>query len=342
MTNDQELAHMVSNTTVEDLAHLEGLLKRKLLNIPEHVITAFTISDILIQIPCVLITPTVPSDIQISFLLRNRALVDRHGGRPIKDENQQSSEITRAIFFYHLHEPHQFQRYHDLSRWNLALFAALLSSPPTSPTALIQSSHQSQARVHKPEYVTSAAKRFMRRYLAAVMERHNTPTVFKKREDFVKRWKESSWDLFERFGASQRKLMKREMQRLNAMWEVELDRAMKVMGRREYERCVAPFVGCIIPGRKDQQVPVSLGASVRPASSSPMLEREEQMHVVQEGNNDLLDALRVPLGEPNYQDDHGYDKDATTPVDMRYAISRMQDVRPVDILPVLMRLFPVG
>jgi hypothetical protein len=342
MTNDQELAHMMSNTTVDDLAHLEGLLKHKLLNIPEHVMPAFTITDILLQIPCVLITPTVPSDIQISFLLRNRALMDRHGGRPIKDKNEQSLEITRAIFFYHIHEPHQFQRYHDLSRWNLALFASLLSSPPTPSAALTQSSHQSQAQVHKPEHVTSAAKRFMSRYLAAVMERHNTPTVFEKREDFVKRWKESSWDLFERFGASQRKLMKREMQRLNSLWEIELDGAIKAMGRREYERCVAPFVGCIIPGRRDQQVPVSLGASVSAASPSPMSETKEQMHMVQEGKNELLDALRVPLGEPNYQDDYGYNRDTTTPVDMRYAISCMQDVRPADILPVLMRLFPVG
>jgi hypothetical protein len=325
---------MTSYLPADDLARLKALLKRKLQNVPEHVIPDLTIQDILYQSPRALKIASVPADLQLPFLLRNRALIDCHGGRPIKDELKQSINITRAIFFYHLHEPHQFQRYHDLSRWNLALFTAVLCTPPSSTASRVQPSRNASGRVYETRDVNRAACRFMVSYIAAVLEHHNTPTVFDKREDFVRLWKDSGWDVFERLGASQKKLLKREMQRLNTEWALELDRAREAMGRTEYDASVAKFVGCVVPGRKGQ------GLRMEYRGATGLTDKSFDMELKKAHANELLDALRVPLGEEEYQGTGLVDGDAATPVDVRYAITCMQNVRPRDVLPILLELFP--
>jgi hypothetical protein len=333
MSTAQDLTYMALNLTIDDRTRLEDVLNRKLQNIPEHVIPDLTIDDILHQSPRALHIPTVPPDLQLPYILHHRALIDRHGGHPIKDERAQSFNTTRAIFFYHLDESHQFKRYHDLSRWNLALFTALLCSPPTPDTSPVQVSHKFPAHKTEAEHITPAARRFMTSYIAAVLEHQNTPTAYDKREGFIRRWKGSRWDLFERFGASQRKLLKKEMQCLNAEWEHELDSTAKDIGRKAYDAQVARFVGCVVPGRKDQ--------ALREKSRGVLQRDHKEMDVELELGNELSDALCVPLEEARYQDHDGYDEDVATPVDVRYAITCMQNVRPKDILPMLMRLFPM-
>jgi hypothetical protein len=324
---------MAFNLAIDDLAHLEDLLTRKLHNIPEHVIPDLTLGDIITQSPHALCFSNIPPDLQLSYILCSCALIDRHGGRPIKDEREQSLNITRAIFSYHLHKPHQFQRYHDFSRWNLALFTALLCASLTTDIPPIQISHKLPTYITKSGHITPAARRFMTSYIAAVLEHYNTPTIFGKREDFIKRWKGCKRDFFQRFGASQRKLMKKEMQRLNAEWEHELDRAAKYMGSKAYDAQVARFVACIVPGRKVQD-PLMKHRGTR--------QREPKgMDVEPKLGNKLLDALRVPLEEERYQNYGECDEDAATPTDVRYAITCMQNIRPKDILPVLMGLFPL-
>jgi hypothetical protein len=325
---------MTSNLPADDLARLKALLKRKLQNVPEHVIPDLTIQDILYQSSRPLKLASVPADLQLPFLLRNRALIDCHGGRPIKDELKQSTSITRAIFFYQLHQPHQFQRYHDLSRWNLAFFTAVLCTPPNSTASRVQSSRNTIGRVYETRDVSRAAYRFMVSYIAAVLEHHNTPTVFDKREDFVRLWKDSRWDVFERLGASQKKLLKREMPRLNTEWALELDRAIKAMGRTEYDTRVAKFVGCVVPGRKDQ------GLRMEYRGATGLADESFDMELKKAHANELLDALRVPLGEEEYQGNGLVDEDTATPVDVSYAITCMQNVRPRDVLPILLELFP--
>jgi hypothetical protein len=87
----------------------------------------------------------------------------------IERDVQQSLAITRAIFFYRLDPAHQFQRHHhNITRWNLALFTALLSLPDKSSA--------------NPTHMPPADKRFMTSYLAGVMEHHNTPQTFTARE----------------------------------------------------------------------------------------------------------------------------------------------------------------
>ena len=342
------ITRMAADLSIDELARLESLLGCKLQNIPDRHLPTLMIADILNQTPKALFIPTIPPDIQLSFFLRHRSIINRDDERPIKDEQKQPPKITRAIFFYHLSETHQFQRFHDTSRWNLALFTALLSVPTPTPRSLarVRHSRQSQAPLSKTEHITPAARRFMTSYIAAVMERHNTPTVFDKREEFVSRWKESRWDLFVRFQAAQKKLLKREMQRLNKEWERELDRAMEIMGRRQYDARVAPFVGSIIPGRKDQGPPPKVYEDVRDftRSASPSPEAREDMDMDQhesgEGRNELLEALRVPLEARDYQKDDK-SEEVNAPADIRHAIASMQNVRPTDMLPALMRLFPV-
>lgn len=344
----QEITRMAAKLTMNDVAHLEGLLKRKLTYIPDHVLSALTINDILLQTPQALSNAGVPPDLHLPFFLRNRTYIDRHGERPIKDGETQSLDITRAIFFYHLNEAHQFQRYHDLSRWNQSLFTALLSTSANSKSSQIKSpvhsSRRSRSEVSKTEHVTPAARRFMTSYLAAILERHNTPRVFNKREEFIRRWKESRWDMFEHLGAAQRKLLKKQTILLNRRWEFELDRAIERMGRNEYDRWIALFVGSIILGRKDQGLPASAQVHLLgfERSASPPLEamQMDQGHD-REGKNELLEALRVPIGERRKQD-YEYVEQTETPADMRYAITCMQNVSPADMLPTLMQLFPVA
>jgi hypothetical protein len=179
---------------------LEEQLKAKLQAIPPYHLPALTLFDILDQTPRAQHLPNIPSDIQIAFFLRNRAIIDRNGGgEPIKDEVLQSLNITRAIFFYRLNVSRQFQRFHDTIRWNIAIFAALLALPSDKPPEAPylaprkhgKSNHGKMKRppMSKDTYIPPAARRFMISYLAAVIEHHNSPTVFEEREAFIKIWK---------------------------------------------------------------------------------------------------------------------------------------------------------
>jgi hypothetical protein len=108
------------------------------------------------------------------------------------------------------------------------------------------------------------------------------------------------------------------------------------MGRREYDLRVAPFVGSIVPGRKDQ----GLGSKAH-LHGGRMLE-SEAMDVVDEeesDRNELLEALRVPLLEPD-KPDFEFREDSETPADIKFAIHCVQTMEPQTMLPALMRLFP--
>jgi hypothetical protein len=320
---------MSSSLKVNGLAQLEDLLIRKLTNIPKYVIPSLTIADIVQQTPRARNVPAVPPDLQLHVFLSNRHLIYRDKDRPIKDEHTQSLCITRLVFYYHLSEAHQFKRFHDKSRWNLALFTAVL--PATSlPTQ------------HFP-HVTPVARRFMISYLAAVLERHNTPAIFTAREDFIRRWKSGVYDLFVDFKAAQKKFMAKHMQNLNREWEKELDLAMRQMGRAEYDRRVAPFVGCVVPGRKDQQLLAALHDTHLGHATSLVTDgRDVNMEMsLEDGRNELLKALRVPLDKPQYREDGWYEQTGSTPVEMSLALSCVKVTRPVGMLSCLMAIFPV-
>ncbi|KAF1917708.1 hypothetical protein BDU57DRAFT_514106 [Ampelomyces quisqualis] len=323
MDTEKNIPTVASDLNINDLVHLEAQLERKLERIPMYIVPSLTINDVLLSTLQVLQNPATPPDLQLPFLWRNRATIDRDNAHPIKNDSSQSLNITRAIFFYHMQEAHQFQRYHDTSRWNLALFTALLCVDAIMPA---QVSVEHEARL------------FMISYLAAVMERHNMPTVFYKREEFIKLWKASKWSMFQYFRAGQSKLLKKEMSQLNAEWEVELDYAMRVMGKREYYVRVAPFVRSVVPGREDQgQVQIHLeGGAIKEDESSESMEKVD----IRE-KNELLEALMVPLEAEPFKR-HQEDQDTMTPVDMSVAIAAMQMVRPGDMLPVLLRFFPVA
>ncbi|KAF1848915.1 uncharacterized protein K460DRAFT_239526, partial [Cucurbitaria berberidis CBS 394.84] len=331
--------------------HLEVLLKRKLSGIPSHHVPDLQLSDIISQTPRALLLHNIPPDIQLAFLLRNRALIDQHSGKPIKAEDKQSLDITRAIWYYRLDAVHQFQRYHDTARWNIALYTALLSlpldtTPPASPT---YPSSPANTR-SKDTYIPPAARRFMTLYLAAVLEHHHhTPntTTFTAREAFIKVWKSGIWDVFEVHSSGQKKLLKNEMKRLTREWELELDRAMGSMERAEYQARIARFVGSLFPGRKDQGLvlPAYLG-KVTPSLSPEVqmggdVDVDTVLVVKEEGeaSNELLEALCVPLDEQSRQK-HTEFQETTVVTDIRYAIGAVNKMHPRDMLLMLMRLFP--
>lgn len=186
----------------------------------------------------------------------------------------------------------------------------------------------------------------MSSYIAAVLEHHTTPTVFTAREAFIQRWKNGIWDTFCVQAAGCKRTLKAEMKRLGREWEGKLDEARKSMGEVVYAKYVGRFVGCVVPGRKDQGV--SAGALWVPEG-----EREEEEEggdgdgaeameaLGGEGNvgNGLLEALRVPLGDGGGQKMMEIEGGIAV-VDVRYAIAAMQRMRPSDMLPVLMRMFP--
>jgi hypothetical protein len=316
-----------------DIASLKRLLERKLQDIPDHIMPTIKFNDILLKSPHVAHIASIPSDIQLPFLLRNRASIDRHFGRAIKDENEQSLDVTRAIFFYHLDDVHLFQRHHDIVRWNLALFTALLfRRVPSLPAPPSSKSHPF---VPEAKQITPAARCFMISYLAAVMERHNTPTVFDKREEFVRHWKDSKWDLFH-LNSAQKKVMKKDMKRLNAECEVALDLASTELGKSEYDTRIAPFVRCLVPGRMDQGI---LREHLSAATGSASLPSKTVSMEKEESKNELLEALQVPLEEPGRYDGYAYPEDTMTPVPLKDAIASLS-ATPVDMLRGLMRLFP--
>jgi hypothetical protein len=349
---------------------LEEQLKIRLKAIAPYHLPALTLSDILKQTPRAQHFSNIPPDIQFAFFLRNRAIIDRNsGGEPIKDEALQNLDITRVIFFYRLNETRQFQRFHDIMRWNTAIFAALLAlpfdDPPEAPYPVPrkhrQSNHGKMKRppMSKDTCIPPAARRFMISYLAAVLEHHNSPGVFEKREAFIKIWKSGVWDLFVNFGPAQKKLMKNLMKGLSKEWEAELDRAMREMGRDRYDREFAKFVGSIIPGRKDQSLPAPLLCQTKPVV--PEVDEDVRMgedvrvpfhegQVKKEDteSNELLEALRISfnarkvdtkLEERQQITKHMSEIDACTVTDLRYAIAATQKIKPCDMLPVLLKLF---
>ncbi|KAH7383844.1 hypothetical protein BKA66DRAFT_462891 [Pyrenochaeta sp. MPI-SDFR-AT-0127] len=193
----------------------------------------------------------------------------------------------------------------------------------------------------------------MKVYLAAVLEQHNEPSVFDKRDRFVRLWKNSIYDVFQVVRSGQKKLLKNEMKRLTKEWEYELDDRIRRMGRDEYNARVAKFVGSLIPGRKDQALPSALYPPTVPATPPLSGEAKHQMsldikaeeeEIEQKrgcpgAKNDLLDALRAPPDDLGERKKMSTD-DTTTVTDIWYSISAVQKIRPRDILPMLMHLFP--
>ncbi|KAH7093729.1 hypothetical protein FB567DRAFT_588153 [Paraphoma chrysanthemicola] len=316
-----------SSLEIDDLTKLERLLASKLANIPQYVIPSLTITDIVRQTPRAHYLRAIPPDLQLADFLSNRQLINRDNDRPIKDERVQSLHTTRLVFYYQLSETHQFRRFHDTSRWNFALFTAVL--------------HATSSPTRRSEEITPAARRFMVSYLAAVLEHHNEPAMFTAREEFIRRWKSEVYDLFLDFKAAQKKFMVKQMRTLNREWERELDCVMREMGRTEYDRRVAPFVGCIFPGRKDQQLPTTLldAHFEHPSPSTPDQAEADMINPLQDEQNELLEALRVPLEEAKWQKNAVHEEPGVTPVDLSFALSCVKNSRPVGMLSCLAAIF---
>ncbi|KAF2848376.1 hypothetical protein T440DRAFT_536586 [Plenodomus tracheiphilus IPT5] len=119
---------------LDERAQLSALLKHKLRAIPPYHLPTLTINDIILQTPTATHIPNIPTDIQLPFFLRHRALLARDDDRPLKSEKAQNMNLTRAIWFYRLDSARQFQRYHDGVRWNLAIYTALLAYSSPGPT----------------------------------------------------------------------------------------------------------------------------------------------------------------------------------------------------------------
>lgn len=237
--------------TASEEQYLKALLKAKLAGVNPYSFPSLTLADILTQSPAIYLS-NIPPDLQVDYFLQNRDRIRSHNDLPIKSSSEQPFNITRAIFYYRLDDAHQFQRYHDSSRWNITIFLALLvqndksfylPKPPPKP----QSRCARQDREDHDDFRLNRYQRdFVTFYLDAVLEHHNNPTEFKKRNRFIQLWKDSPYDMF-KLPSFARNDMKREMKRLKAGFERELDERST-----EYHHQVARFVNVLVPGRKDQ------------------------------------------------------------------------------------------
>ncbi|KAF2623875.1 hypothetical protein BU25DRAFT_296379, partial [Macroventuria anomochaeta] len=323
----------------EDTSRLQELLKWKLRGIPKNHVPDIRLSDILHCTPRTRL-PHIPADLDLAFFFRNRGTIDSFNCVPLKEELGQGEDVTRAVWFYRLDSVRQFQRWHDGVRWNVALFTALLASSTLPfPLSLPQKHNQNQVTL------SPAAVRFMTLYLSAVLEHHSTPSTspsFAVREAFVRVWRTSNFDLFMVHKSWAKKALQREMKRLSKEWEKELDTARGEMGRQEYDEKVASFVGSLIPGHAQQDLPPMEWAKGGGGSSEDGREGDEDIVMQGREGNELLDALRGPY--PNVGQDKGdgrttmKDEEGAMVCDLRTAISCVQSVRPGDMLPVLIRL----
>ena len=354
---------LIPSVIGEEKEELEALLKHKLRGIPKNDILDIKLNDILRATTKTRLA-NMPLDINLAFLLRNRALIDECGGTPMKEDTRQTVDVCRAIWFWRLDTVRQFQRWHDGVRWNIAIFTALLSQhyahPPDQRTA--ESQHHDRgagARIDSPRptnvdvergRLTPAAVRFMTLYLSAVLEQHTTSSSspshsssFAKRESFIRLWRTSTYDLFTIHKSWARKALQRALKRLSREWEKELELARRRIDRYEWEQRVEPLVGSLVPGIAATRTRKDSSCHPRPGGEEmEVAERLESGGVEGEGKQ-LLDALRTPcpVEEPgDMQKGMVYDDERIVVCDLRTAISAVQSIRPRDMLPLLMRLFP--
>ncbi|KAF2788255.1 hypothetical protein K505DRAFT_255940 [Melanomma pulvis-pyrius CBS 109.77] len=313
---------------------LSALLLRKLGGMPNNHLPVLTLADIVNQTPKATHFPHIPADLQLAYFLANRAAINRCRNRyhvlAIKDAAEQSLTLTRAIFFYRLDPLHQFARYHDSARWNTAIFVALVSAPTsTNP--------------YTAYHLPPAGRRFGLAYLNAVIETHNEPSVFTRREAFVQLWKESAYDFFHVERPSQQKFLRNQMRRLKRAWEQELDEARRQMGSGRYARRVGPLVGALFPGRADQATGVSIAA---PQVGPPGVDgggSAKWRGPVEKDRNELLRALRVPLedetGQGFIEDHRARMMEYSTVVSIPAALDAVKNSSPRDMLTTLLALY---
>jgi hypothetical protein len=313
----------------EETQRLRRLLEYKLRQIPPAHIPGITLADILQRTQRTHIT-NIPHDINLAFLLRNRALIDEHNCVPQKEDSGQAEAIARAIWFYRLDTSHQFQRHHDIIRWNITLFTAII----TYHNLYQQTDKQGIPRTLKSQRdspISRAEARFITLYLAAVLEAHTNSTVFTARETFIRVWRVSPLVLFSNVKPWAQKTLKRTIRTLSREWDKELRRARQEMGAYEYDIRIAPFVGSLVPGR-------AVGV---PYSDEGAMGRYGEANVKCE-QNEMLNALMVPCPVATQgKSDRtvGQSEDGKLVCGLHAAIYCVQNARPEEMLPVLLNLF---
>jgi hypothetical protein len=319
----------------EETQRLRRLLEYKLRQIPPAHIPGITLADILQRTQRTHIN-NIPHDINLAFLLRNRALIDEYNCVPQKEDSSQDEAIARAIWFYRLDTSHQFQRHHDIIRWNITLFTALITHHNLYQQTDKQDIHRT-LKSQRGSPISRAAARFITLCLAAVLEAHTNSTVFTAREAFIRVWRVSPLVLFSHVKPWAQKTLKRTIKTLSPEWDKELRHARQAMGAYEYDARIAPLVGSLVPGR-------AIGV---PYSDEGAMGRDGKANVEygkygRYEQNELLNALMVPcpVATQSKSDRTVRQSEDGEPVcGLHAAIYCVQSARPKEMLPVLMNLF---
>jgi hypothetical protein len=202
--------------------------------------------------------------------------------------------------------------------------------------------------------IDSSRKRFIIAYLEAVLEHHADECVFEKRDAFVKMWKGNSFDFFS-LKAGQKKIMKGEMKRLKAEFEIELDSLKDSMRSEQYEERVAKFVGSLVPGRQDQKrgggggvnwlYALNQSHDMNNDEQNEQNAREDSAVDMETGleENKLLEALKVPRAAKDWEGNvNGKAKNAiclNTVVESGVAIEAVKITTAKDIMEMLVGRF---
>lgn len=184
---------------------------------------------------------SVPNDLGFEFFLSNRVRIAQDGDTAKKED--QPLRITRAIFHWRLDKFHQFQRYHDPLKWNMAIYLALLvdDKAERDPNNLNYDNSRTRIRLNDTN------KRYMIDFLRCFLEHHNTPAQFGIRESFITNWKDTKLDIFIVRGKL-RGRVKDAYKRLTGDWETLLENRRSMVAPAAFEARFGKFVGVLIPG----------------------------------------------------------------------------------------------
>lgn len=132
--------------------------------------------------------------------------------------------------------------------------------------------------------------------------------------------------------------MQRSLRQLSSEWEAELLYARRELGEERYGNEVEKFIGTLLPGR-----PSIMSSITESVEERSMHHNQDEDPKTETAGSELLDALRVPYQIPAQQGGQytqtGDEGDIMV-CNLRTAITCVQNTKPRDILPELLRLFP--
>lgn len=190
------------------------------------------------------------------------------------------------------------------------------------------------------KFLHRRAHEFVVAYLEAVLEHHNHPETFTKRDGFIVLWKNSKYDLFH-LTATQEKIIKAKIKEKHKDWRMELFGQKMDLGFANYVKKCGPLIDVLVPGFHSQGV-------LRDKKGIQVVHQEEKMDLDYgdsgfkvAAENKFMDGLRArynvePIGEATGKKKG---KKWQEVVDVKTAIAAVDEIKPRESMGMLLRRF---